>query len=121
MYISTFFKSQNWIHQEHGITFITLKLFSASEAISEERREIEPLLTDPIDLGKGRSNINDNLQVMSKLKLKLAVQIRSSMHRALEDTDIPLDKAVADLIMQFKDFRYPSDAQGLLNALTQAL
>ena len=44
-----------------------------------------------------------------------------SIHASdLEHKEIPLNKAVADLRMQFKDFPDKSDAHGLLNTLAQA-
>ena len=38
-----------------------------------------------------------------------------------EDDEIPLDKAVADLLKQAQDVTDPSDTQGLLDTLAQAL
>ena len=38
-----------------------------------------------------------------------------------EDEEIPLDKAVADLLKQAQDFTDPGYTQGLLDTLAQAL
>ena len=91
-------------------------------------------LNEQFDMSTGHSSAQVNNHGTSSGKQRLGPALSSrndvdanaidalSIHASdSEDDEIPLDKAVADLLSQAKDLPDPNDAHGLLDTLAQAL
>jgi len=91
-------------------------------------------LNEQFDISTGPSSAQVNNHGTSSGKQRLGPALSSrndvdanaidalSIHASdSEDDEIPLDKAVADLLSQAKDLPEPNDAHGLLDTLAQAL